>query len=150
MKLRYQTGVASLIQFIILSILGVPHALISIISTCQSDHSNCISNLIVSLIFFILTIIWFGFIWFLGFFAQEKRNIKLIIILIGCEFSNIVVAMYINFPGDPNILDKGISAIDTILSLWVIFLAYRLFRAKGGRVVKKHSAKPVLKKLSKL
>lgn len=138
MKIRYQTGFASLIQFIIISILGVPHALVSIISTCSSDHTNCVSNMIVSLIFFILTVMWFGFIAALGFFAQDKRNAKLAFILIGCEAANAVVAGYINFPGGTNILDKSISLIDTALSIWVIILAFKLMRAKGGRVVKKH------------
>ena len=138
MKFRYQTGFASLVQFIIISILGVPHALVSIISTCSSDHSTCVSNMIVSLIFFILTVMWFGFIATLGFFAQDKRNTKLAFILVGCEAANALVAGYFNFPGDTNILDKSISLIDTILSIWVILLAIQLMRARGGRVVRKH------------
>ena len=145
MKISYQTGLASLIQFIIVSVLGVPYALISIISTCSSDHTNCISNLVVSLIYFILTVIWFGIIAGLGFYAQEKRKRFPVLILIGCEFINLGIFGFIDFPGSLNIIDKIISLVTSLVSVWVIYIAIRLFLSGGGRVVKRHRITKIFK-----
>ncbi len=145
MNNRLNIAIGTLVQFITISILGVPHAFISIISTCQSDHSNCISNMVVSLIFFILTVIWFGFIAIIGFSTQEKRSWKIALFLIGCEFANIGVALTINLPGETNIFDKFISIVDAILSILVIYLASKVIFAKGGRIVKKNYLRKIFK-----
>lgn len=134
MKLTYQTAIATLIQFVTLTLLGIPNALVSIISTCHSDNSNCVSNMLVSLIFFLLTAAWFGFVWLLGYAAQERRSKRLAWLLIGAEALTAAVALF-NTRHDTNFLTIITSLLDLLLAIWIMVLAFRLIRAKGGRVV---------------
>lgn len=138
-RLTYQTAVVSLIQFISIMILGVPDTVINIVSTCHNDSSNCVSNMIVSLIFYLLTAGWFLIIVLLGWAAQKKRSRQFAVILIGFEFITLVVAGYIDFPHDTNVLAKGTSLLDALLSLWVMYLAFRVFLSGGKRIVKRQN-----------
>lgn len=135
MKLTYQTGVAALIQFITLTLLGIPNTIVSIISTCHGDGTDCVSNSIVSLIFFLLTAVWFGIVWMVAYLAQERRSKRLAWLLIVAELGTLLVAAHFNLPHDTNFLTKATSILDILLSLWIIVLAFRLSRAKGGRIV---------------
>ncbi|HVI60769.1 MAG TPA: hypothetical protein VM535_01290, partial [Candidatus Saccharimonadales bacterium] len=96
--------------------------------------TDCISNLIVSLIFFILTTAWFGFIWILGYSAQERRSRRLAQVLIAAE-SLIALIAFFNARHHTDWLSLSTSVIDLVLAVWVIALAFRLMRAGGGRVV---------------
>lgn len=136
MKLKYETAIATLVQFITLTLLGIPNALVSIVTTCHRDGSNCVSNTITSLLFFLLTAVWFGALWVLGYSAQERRSRLLAWLLIGAELVVIMVAFGINFRHDSNFLSLGTSILDILLALWTILLAFRLSRSKGGRIVK--------------
>jgi hypothetical protein len=137
MKLTYQTSIATMIQFIILTILGVPSAIVSIVSTCRADSGNCVSNSIVSVVFFLLTALWFGFIFFLGYNAEHRRSRRFAVLLIGCEFLTLMADGYINLPRDSNYLTKGISLLDCVLCIWIIYLAIHLVLAGNKRIVKK-------------
>ncbi len=134
MKLTYETAIATFIQFIILSFLGIANGLNSVVTTCRHSSSDCVSNLIVSLIFFILTAVWFGAIWLLGFIAQDRRSKRLAQLLICAECLIALVALF-NAKHHTDILSLFTSVIDLVLAIWVIILAYRLMRAGGGRVV---------------
>lgn len=134
MRLRYQTGIAALIQFIILSLLGIANGLNSIITTCHKDSSDCISNLIVSIIFFILTATWFAALWVLAYAAQERRSRRLSQILI-CAEGLVALIAFFNARHHTDWLSLLTSLLDLALALWIILLAFRLMRAKGGRVV---------------
>lgn len=136
-KLTYQTAVASLVQFIVIMILGIPDNVINIVSTCHSDGSNCVSNMIATIIFYILTGAWFGIILLVAYAAQHRRSRQFAVILIGFEFITLVVAGYIDFRHDSNWLSKGTSLLDALLSLWVIYLAIRLFLTGNKRMVSK-------------
>lgn len=136
-KFTHQTAVISMAQFITIMLLGVPNTLVNIIATCHSNSSNCVSNMIVSIIFYILTAGWFGIIMIIGYTAQRKRSRQFAVILIGLEFITLVVAWYIDFPHDTNWLAKGTSLIDGLLSIWVMYLAFRLFIAGNRRIVHK-------------
>ena len=136
-RLTYQTAVISLTQFIVIMILGVTITVINIVSTCHSDQSNCVSNMIVTLIFYLLTAGWFGIIMLIGYTAQRRRSRQFAVILIGFELITLVVAGYIDFPHDSNVLSKFTSLLDAALSLWVIYLAFRLFMSGGKRIVRK-------------
>src|SRR5665213_3512971 len=135
-RLTQQTAVISMVQFITIMILGVPNTLVNIIATCHSDSSNCVSNMIVTIIFYLMTAGWFGIIMILGYTAQKKRSRQFAIILIGFELITLVVAWYIDFPHDTNWLAKATSLIDGLLSVWVIYLAMRLVIAGNKRIVK--------------
>lgn len=134
MKLTYQTAIATLIQFIVLSFLGIANGVNSVVATCRHDGGDCISNLIVSIIFFILTAGWFGAVWILGAMAQERRSKRLALMLIGAEALIALIAFF-NARHHTDALSLATSLIDLSLALWVITLAYRLMRAEGRRVV---------------
>ena len=135
MKLKYQTGVATLIQFIVLSFLGIANGANSVVTTCRHDGSNCVSNLIVSLIFFILTALWFGAVWVLGYTAQERRHRRLAQLLIAAEGLIALVALFnVRHPSDA--LSIFTSLVDFALAIWIISLAFRLMRVGNKRFVR--------------
>lgn len=133
-KLTYQTAVATMIQFIILSLLSLANSLNSIIGTCVKDSGKCIENMIPSIILFILITIWFGLIWALGYMAQERRSRRLALALIGAELLIAAIAFF-SIKHHSDYLSLVTSLIDFVLSIWIITLAFRLMRAGGGRVV---------------
>jgi hypothetical protein len=136
MRFKYETGIITLVQFILLSLLGIANGLNSIVTTCHNTGRDCISNTIVSLIFFIITTAWFAFIWILGYTAQERRSRRLAQVLIAAE-AMIALIAYFNARHHTDWLSLSTSLIDLILAVWVITLAIRLMRAGGGRVVTK-------------
>ena len=133
MKLTYQTGVATLIQFITLSFLGIANGVNSVVTTCRHDGSNCTSNLIVSLIFFILTALWFGAVWVVGYTAQERRSRRLAQVLIVGEALIALVAFF-NAKHHTDAIGLATSLIDLILAVWIISLAIRLVLAGDKRI----------------
>ena len=94
MRLTYETGTGALIQFIVLGLLNIADALQSIISTCTHSGGSCVGNLLSSVIFYFLIVIWFGIILAIGLAAQQGRNKRLAQILICAELAVFVVAIY--------------------------------------------------------
>ncbi len=133
MKLTYQTGIATMIQFILLSFLGIANGANSVVTTCRHDSTDCISNLIVSIIFFILTALWFGAVWVLGAMTQESRNKRLALLLIGAEGMIALIASF-NAKHHTDILGLATSLLDLALAVWIIVLAWRLMRSEGQRI----------------
>jgi hypothetical protein len=136
-KLTYQTGIATFIQFLALSFLTLASQLVSVVTTCHKDGSNCISNLITSTILYILVAVVFGSIWLIGSGAQSRRSRRLAQLLICTEGFIGLVALFslkLSLHGK-NVI--GIVASSGILALavWIIILAFRLMRSGGGRVV---------------
>ena len=141
MRLTYEAGTAALIQFIVLGFLNIATALESIISTCK-PHSggDCVGNLLTSIVYYMLIVIWFGIILGIGLAAQQKRSKRLAQLLILCEVAVLIVASYnikLNLSSFSGIINFFTSCVDVVLSIWVIYLAYRLTRASGGRVVRR-------------
>ncbi|HVA10961.1 MAG TPA: hypothetical protein VNG32_02220 [Candidatus Dormibacteraeota bacterium] len=134
MRLTYQTGIATFIQFITLSLLGIANGANSVVTTCRHDSTNCVSNLIVSLIFFLLTAAWFGVVWVLGYTAQERRSRRLAQLLIAAEGFIALIALF-NAKHHTDLLSLATSLLDLCLAVWIIILAFRLMRAGGARVV---------------
>ncbi len=147
-KLSHQTAVVSLIQFVTIASLAIPNTIISIISSCHSDSTGCVSNMVASIIFYILTAVWFGLIMIIGFLAQKRRSRQFAVILICFEFFTLGVAGYIDFPHDPNFLSKATSLLDVILSLWVIYVSIRLIMSGTNRIVSKEKKIVKNKKVS--
>lgn len=141
MKLTYQTSVATLIQFITLSFLGIANGVNSIIATCRNDTPNCTSNMVVSLVFFVITAGWFGIIWMLGYLAQERRSKRLAQLLIAVEAFVGLIAFF-NARHYTDALGLATSLIDLMLAIWIITLAFRLMRSNGKRITKKRHRKP--------
>lgn len=134
MKLTYETAIATFIQFVVITLLNVGTGAVSVISSCHGANNQCVSNLIVSLIFFMLLAGWFAVIWVVGYAAQERRSKRLAQLLIGAEILVAMVALF-NAKHHTDPLSLVTSVIDFSLSLWIIILAYRLIRSRGGRIV---------------
>lgn len=134
MKLRYETGIAAFVQFVIVSLLALITQINTIVVGCIRKDGQCVENIIPSIWYFILTAIVFGLIWMLGYMAQERRTKWLVLGLILMELGVARVA-YHNARHYTDILGLVASLINLALALWVVFLAIRLFRSKGGRVV---------------
>jgi membrane-associated HD superfamily phosphohydrolase len=142
MRLTYETGVATLIQFITLSFLNIGSTVSSIIDTCHhNNNSDCVTNMLSSVVFYLLIVSWFGIIAAIGYRAQTNRSRRMAKILILSELVVFVVAAYnikLGLAYHNNAISLFTSLIDTILAIWVITLAFRLTTAKGGRVVGRH------------
>lgn len=132
MKLTYQTGVATLIQFITASLLSFANQVNSSVTTCRAGE-DCIVNILLAIMFFVLTALWFGAVWVLGYFAQERRSRKLAFLLIGAESLIALIALF-NAQHYTDALGLATSVIDLILALWIIILALRLMRSGGKRI----------------
>jgi preprotein translocase subunit SecG len=136
MRLRYETGVATLVQFIVATFLGFLNGGNSIITGCHnSSPGECVSNTLVSLVLIILTVMWLGFLLALGYTAQERRSSRLALALIAAESLSALVYLF-DAKHTPSILERLTNLIAFGLAIWVIFIAWRLSRAKGGRIVK--------------
>lgn len=134
MRLRYRTGIATFIQFIVMSLLSFVNGIESVVSTCGGDNSgNCLSNAFATTIFCIIISLWFASIWILGYFAQDQRSQRLAYMLIAVEFGVIAIAGF-NFQNHTTTISAGTSLIDIALASWVIILAFKLSRSKGGRI----------------
>jgi hypothetical protein len=131
MRFKQEVGIITLVQFITMCMLGIVNGLYSIIATCIK-HDECISNAIVSIIYFLLLAVWFGFLWILGYSAQERRSKRLFQALIMAEGLVALVSLF-NAKHHPDFLGLFTSLVDFVLAVWIIILAWRLMRAGPGR-----------------
>lgn len=134
---KYRLSTIAFIQFIAMCFLGIANGVYSIISTCI-QHDDCVSNSLVSVVYWLLIAVWFGFLWILAYSAQDKRNKRFAQILIAAQ-SLVALVSAFNAKHHPDIIGLITSITDLVLALWIILLAIRLLRAKGGRVVAKQT-----------
>jgi hypothetical protein len=134
MKLTYETGTATLIQFIVLGLLNIATGIGSTVSSCRTD-SDCLGSVFLNFIFYLVLVAWFGTVTVLGFAAQQKRSKRLAQILICAEGLVALVSLF-DAKHHNDLLGLITSVADFILAAWVIILAFRLMRANGGRVVR--------------
>jgi hypothetical protein len=132
-KLRYQTGVVALVQFLAGSTVGFGANLISSISSCTNHGTDCVSNTVTSLILIILTAGWYAFLAVLGYAAQDRRSRRLANVLLLAEGATILVALFDSLHFN-NIFGLITSLLDTILAALVIFATLGLRRAAKGHV----------------
>lgn len=134
MNLHYQTGTATFIQLAIVMFLIVMNNIITFIATCTSETSECAITAMFSLIFIIMAGVWFLAVSAVGYAAQDKRSSKLSYALIAAELLTLAAAY--GFSQYPSNWFGSLSAVVIMLSCaWIILLAWRLSRAKGGRIV---------------
>jgi hypothetical protein len=136
-KLTYQTAIATLIQFLLLSFLTLASQLVSVVSTCRADSGDCIGNLITSTILYLLVAIAFGAIWLIGYAAQSLRSRRLAQLLICIEGMVALVALFsvkLSLHGHKNIFGLVASFSILALAVWIITLAFRLMRSGGKRI----------------
>lgn len=136
MKLRYETGIATFVQFAVLSLLGIANGFNSVFTSCRRGDGDCTSDVLTSIIFFILTAAWFGAIWILGYLAQNRRSKRLALFLIGAE-AFIALIAYFNAKHYTDYLGLITSIVDLVLAIWIITLAFRLMRGGGKRITAK-------------
>jgi hypothetical protein len=141
MHLRYETGVATMVQFVMGILLSFVTGGISIFVGCHGQGAgDCVSNTFVSLILIILIAVGYGVLLGVGYLAQERRSPRLALTLMALEaLAVLIFAFDAKHAPDPVTLLANI--ISLALAAWVIFLAWRLVRAKGGRIV--HARRPV-------
>lgn len=151
MKLRYQTGVAALIQFISMVFLNFVGLVTGSAQSC-TDGSGCIGGILINLIYFLLISAWFAFLWVLGYAAQDRRSKRMAQVLILAEGLVVLVSLF-DARHYPGVLGLFTSVVDCALAVWVILLAVRLMRAEGGRIVRNkagaHERRAVSDKIKK-
>jgi hypothetical protein len=135
LKLRYETGVVALVQFLVMVLLNFVGAIVSAIGTCYDagDTYECVSGVGIELVYVVLLAAWFGFVAVLAYGAQDRRDHKLAFLLMGAEGIILMISLF-NAKHYPNILGLITSLIDAAFAVLVIWLALRLLRAKGGRI----------------
>ena len=133
MVLKYETGIATLIQFILITLLSFCDDSLQIVTACRA-HDQCVSNAISSIVLMILTAFWFAIVWAFGFMAQTERKRVIVKLLMAAEGLTALVALFnLRHPADK--LGLVISCLDISFAVWVLLLAWRILRAKGGRIV---------------
>ncbi|HEX7368491.1 MAG TPA: hypothetical protein VF261_02445 [Candidatus Saccharimonadales bacterium] len=133
MALRYQTGTATITQFIVMMLLTFANGIYNIVSQCVA-HNQCVENTVSSALYILLMAVWLMFLSVLGYAAQDKRSRPISRVLIGAEALVAIVALF-NARHFPNLLGLATSLVDCGLAIWVIVLAWRINRASGGRIV---------------
>lgn len=135
MKLQYETGIATLVQFMVLGLLNIAGTVSSTVGSCRKEGGECATEIFASAILFLLLIGWLGLLYGLGFAAQEKRSRRLSQALIAAEGLTALVSL-VSFKYPSNTFGQLISLVALVLSLWVILLAYRLMRAGNKRITR--------------
>lgn len=134
MRLTYQTGIGTLIQFLVLTFLNIPNSIVGIVQGCKIG--NCETNAVATIVFFLLLVVWFAFLWIIGTIAQQKRSRRLTVFLAGSEFVTLAIAAYLDLDHKTNLLQTITGIIYVVIGLLVIYLCFNLFVAGKGRMVK--------------
>lgn len=133
MKLTYQTGIAALIHLAVISLFNVLNGVHSSIQQCSNGSSDCVGNIITSMLYFMVVTFWFTALWILAATAQTQRSRRLAFLLIGAEGLVVLVSLF-NAKGHTGMLALVTSLVDAGLAAWVAFLALRIFVSGGARV----------------
>lgn len=135
MKLRYNTGQATVLQFIVVMLFGFVTNTISIIQAMGREESGSFAtNLLLTVVILIFQAVWLGFICVVGFAAQDKRNRSLALLLIALEAASFVVALFnLRHPGNAVAFVASLSHM--IIAAYVAWLAFEIYRARGKRIV---------------
>ncbi len=137
MRLTYETGVATLVQFIIASLFILVSQIGSTAASCLKDHGNCVVNTITAIIFFIVVSVVFGAIWIIGYAAQDRRSRRLSRLLICAEgFIGLLALFSLKLNLHTHSIPGFVASIGAlVMSIWILTLAFRLMRAGNSRVV---------------
>lgn len=134
MRLRYNTGQATVVQFIVVMLLGFVTNAISLAGSASRDEGSFATDLLLTVFILILQAFWLGFLCVVGFAAQDKRNRSLALLLIGLEGITFMVALFnARHPGNPVALMA--SLLHMAIAIYVAFMAFNIYRARGKRIV---------------
>lgn len=137
-KLTYQTGIATTIQFIVMTILNLIDAFSKSIHQCTINTGTCAGNVVLYVLYFIMLTIGFGVILAIGFAAQDRRSRRLAQLLILIELVILLISMFDFQHANPALFTQASNIVGALLAVWVMWLSFRLIRARGGRVVSRH------------
>ncbi len=137
-RLTYQTGIAATIQFIVMTILNLIAAFSKSIHQCTVNAGTCAGNVVLYVLYFIFLTVGFGVVWAIGFAAQDRRSRRLAQLLILIELGVLMVSLFDFQHANPSLFSQASNIIGALLAVWVMWLAFRLTRSKGGRVVSRH------------
>lgn len=143
--LRYQTGTASFIQLAVVVLLVVVNNLFTLVDSCKSG-GECAVTALFSMIFIFMTALWFFVLSAIGYAAEERRSRNLAYMLILGQLATMGIA-YGFFKHPANWFGMLSALIVILLAAWVIMLAWRLSKAKGGRIVARPAAARPRKRL---
>jgi hypothetical protein len=133
MTIRYETAITTFAQLAVATLFVMLGGVFDTVKHC-TEASDCVANSFLWLIIVFMVAIWFIMLCSLGYLAQEKRSYKLARLLIAGElFTAFITFMLFSHPSSP------ISAIGALtvfgLSVWTIILAWRIYKARGSRIV---------------
>jgi len=134
-KLPHETGSATTIQFITVTGLNLISSGYSTVQKCTTPgNGSCIGSMIPNLFLFIALAIMFGVIWLIGFIVQDRRSTKVAILLILAELLVLIIGLFDLMHNKTSIFGILLSLVEILSAIWIIYLASRLIRARGGRV----------------
>lgn len=132
MKLRYHTAFATFIQLAVMTLLVIFGGILDVAKNCENS-SECVVNSFLWIIIAFLMAGWYAALFALGYFAQENRNHKLAGLLIAGELFTAFVALML--VKNPSSFYSGMGAIIALVfAVWVIILAWRIYKARGSRI----------------
>lgn len=132
-RLRYETAIPTFVQLAVATFFVILGGVADTVENCDSA-SDCVANSFLWLVIAFMVGGWFIAMSALGYLAQTKRNYKLARLLIAGElFTAFITFMLLKNPSSP--LSFIGSAIIFVLAIWTIVLAWRLYQARGARIV---------------
>jgi hypothetical protein len=129
-----------MIQFIVGAALTFLSNAVSIISGCTGG-ADCVSNAFVSLLLVILVIGAYSLLFAIGYVAQEKRSSGLALLLIAAQAFAALIFIF-DARQAPGLIDKITNGLSFLIAIWVAYVAFNLYRAKGARIVRSRHNKP--------
>lgn len=136
MRVRYETGVATLVQFAAGTLLAILGGGASVVGGCfHQPGVDCATNTFVTLLLIILTAGALAVLAILGYTVQARRSPKLAYILMMVEAGAALIYLF-DAKQAPGFVDRAANFLSFVLAAWVLWVAWQLARAKGGRIVK--------------
>lgn len=136
MRIRYETGIAALVQFVVTTLLTFVSGVDSVVGSCrQGFNADCVSNAFVSLVLIILIVFALGCLLLLGYAAQERRSSFLAKLLLAAEVGIAFIYLF-DTKQAPDLIERITNLLSFSLAAWVALVAWRLARSNGGRIVK--------------
>lgn len=134
MKLRYQTGAVTLMQFAVVTIFALLTQLGPSIGDCIKSRGDCTNEVMSSLAYVVLLGVWLIFVSVIGYAAQDRRNKRMAQLLIACEGLIGLIALF-NARHFPSFVGLIASLTNLAFAVLAVYLAWNIIRSDGGRIV---------------
>jgi uncharacterized BrkB/YihY/UPF0761 family membrane protein len=132
--LRYETGITTFLQLALAALFVVVGGVSDMIKSCQDGASSCVTSSFLWMVILLFVIGFFMSLTALGYFAQTKRSSRLAKLLLITELG-IAAISYKLLTASSSILSTVGVFIILCLALTTVWLAWRIIRAKGRRIV---------------